>query len=436
MSGARHHPTAPTSGGSGRLVPFVVMLFFAWGLATVLIDTLIPKLKGLFSLNYAEAMLSQFAFFIAYLVVSVPAAALLARIGYIRSIVVGLVVMAAGCLLFAPAAASGVYWGFLGALFVMACGITTLQVAANPLIAIVGSPERSHSRLNLAQAFNSLGTFVGPFIGAAFILKGGVDTPDVARMSQEALAAFRQAEAHNVQAPFVGIAAFLAVLAVIFWFLRRSASAPAAARNTTGLSSFRLLGQRPRLAFGVLGIFLYVGAEVAIGSLLVNYLMEDRTIGATAETAGRLVAFYWGAAMVGRAIGSGVMLRAPAGLVLMTSAIGAATLVVLSVSTSGWLAAGAILAIGLCNSVMFPTIFSLAIEGLGDETPQGSGLLCMAIVGGAVVPLATGALADEIGLSLALLAPALCYICIAGYGLLAHKGRQGLAAAPADARAS
>jgi len=409
--------------GAGRLAPFVVALFFAWGFATVLIDTLIPKLKGLFALNYAEAMLTQFAFFIAYLLISAPAAAFLARVGYLRTIVVGLTVMAAGCLLFAPAAAAGVYWGFLAALFIMACGITTLQVAANPLIAVLGSSARSHSRLNLAQAFNSLGTFIGPFVGAALILQGGVAAPDTAKMGAETLAAYRQAEAHAVQAPFLGIAVLLVVLAAVFWFLRRSPAAPSATRTEANLSALALLRQRPRLAFGVLSIFLYVGAEVAIGSLMINYLMEPRTLALSAAAAGQLVAFYWGGAMVGRMIGSGVMLRVPAGRVLMACALGAAALVALSGASTGYLAAGAIVAVGLCNSVMFPTIFSLAIEELGPDTPQGSGLLCMAIVGGAIVPLITGALADRVGLALALLAPAACYLWIAAYGLLAHAGR-------------
>jgi FHS family L-fucose permease-like MFS transporter len=416
-------PPADAPAKAGRLIPFVVVLFFAWGFATVLIDTLIPKLKGLFALNYAEAMLTQFAFFLAYLIVSVPAGILLSRIGYMRGIVVGLTVMAIGCLLFSPAAAFGIYWGFLLALFVMAAGITTLQVAANPLIAVLGSAKKSHSRLNLAQALNSFGTFVGPFVGAALILKGGVATPDLGKMSAQALTAFRQTEAHAVQAPFLGIALVLAILAAVFWILRNSPSAPSAARNETSLSSFRLFASRPRLALGAFSIFLYVGAEVSIGSLMVSYLMQPKTLAAEAATAGRLVAFYWGGAMIGRLIGSGVMLKAPAGRVLSICALGAALLVAISAGSAGWLSAGAIIAVGLFNSVMFPTIFTLAIEGLGAETPQGSGLVCMAIVGGAVVPLITGAAADHWGLSLALIAPILCYLWIGTYGWLTQSGR-------------
>lgn len=411
------------AGATGRLVPFVVFLFFAWGFASVLIDTLIPKLKGLFALSYAEAMLTQFAFFIAYLIVSVPAGVLLARIGYMRGIAVGLGVMMLGCLLFSPAAALGRYELFLVALFIMAAGITTLQVAANPLIAVLGSPAKSHSRLNLAQAFNSLGTFIGPFVGAALILRGGVGTPDFGGLSGADLAARRQAEAAALQTPFLGIAAVLAVVTLAFWLLRNAPGAPSAARNETSLSSFRLLATRPRLALGALTIFVYVGAEVSIGSLLVNYLMDPKTLGAQAETAGRLVALYWGAAMLGRLIGSAVMLRVPAGAVLSACAIGAAVLTGLSAGTAGWLSATAIIAVGLFNSVIFPTTFTLAIEGLGRDTPQGSGLICMAIVGGAVIPLVAGVVADHGGLSLALIVPILCYAWIAAYGGLAGSGR-------------
>lgn len=419
---------------AGRLAPFVVVLFFAWGFATVLIDTLIPKLKALFALSYAEAMLTQFAFFLAYFVMSVPASILLSRIGYMRGIVVGLTVMTAGCLLFSPAAALGIYWGFLLALFIMAAGITTLQVAANPLIAVLGSQEKSHSRLNLAQALNSLGAFVGPFVGAALILKGGVASPDLAKLSQAGLQAFRRTEAHAVQAPFLGIAAVLAVLALVFWLLRNSPAAPSAARNETSLSSFRLLASRPRLACGALSIFLYVGAEVSIGSLMVSYLMQPQSLGLQAAAAGRLVAFYWGGAMVGRLIGSGVMLKAPAGRVLSACALAAAILAALSAASTGWLSAAPIIAIGLCNSIMFPTIFTLAIEGLGADTPQASGVVCMAIVGGAIVPLITGTLADHIGLRLALVAPIVCYLWIAAYGWLTGSGRLDRAGSAARAR--
>ncbi len=409
-----------SASAAARVAPLVVALFFAWGFATVLIDTLIPKLKGLFQLNYAEAMLTQFAFFLGYLVFSIPASLLLSRIGYFRQIVVGLIVMAAGCLMFAPAAQLGLYPAFLGALFVMAAGITTLQVAANPLIALLGTPETSHSRLNLAQAFNSLGTTVGPLVGAALILKGGVEHPDAAKVAPAVLEAYRKAEAHAVQLPFLGIASVLVVLAVVFWLLRRSPAAPSSASEVGGGFNFALL-KRPRLALGAVSIFVYVGAEVSIGSVMISYLMLDKTLGAVAATAGQLVALYWGGAMVGRFIGSAVMRKVPAGLVLGACAIGAGLLACTSAGTAGMVSAVAIIAIGLFNSVMFPTIFTLAIEGLGDDTPQGSGLLCLAIVGGAIIPLLTGVVADNAGLSIALLVPAACYVWIAIYGFLCRR---------------
>lgn len=412
---------ATARAGSGRLVPFVVCLFFAWGFATVLIDSLLPKLKGLFALGYAEAMLTQFAFFIAYFIVSIPAGMLLARIGYVRGIVVGLLIMAAGCLAFSPAAALGVYPGFLVALFVMASGITLLQVAANPLISVLGKPEGSHSRLNLAQAFNSLGTTIGPLVGSALILKGGVGALDPKTVAPSVLEAFRKTEAHQVQLPFLGIAAVLVVLAAVFWLLRRSAAAPVAASVETSVSSFRLLRQ-PRLALGALSIFIYVGAEVSIGSLMVNYLMQGRTLGLAAQTAGQLVALYWAGAMVGRFIGAGVLQKVSAGLALACCAAAAALLACASAASMGMVAAATILAIGLCNSIMFPTIFTLAIEKLGPSTPQGSGILCMAIVGGAIIPPITGIVADHAGLAVCLLVPAACYLWIATYGLLARSG--------------
>ncbi len=412
---------AQTISASSRqrgMVALVVALFFIWGFATVLVDILVPKLKAAFALSYAEVMLTQFSFFLAYLVVSVPAGFLIARIGYIKGIVVGLLLMAVGCVLFAPAASMGVYAGFLLALFVMAGGITILQVAANPLIAILGSSESSHSRLTLAQAFNSLGTTIGPFVGAAFIL-GATAAGDPATIAPDLLDAYRRAEAHAVQAPFLGIACVLLVLALSFWLGRRRA-ADFPDRPDMPRATFAPL-RKPRLALGALSIFLYVGAEVSIGSLLINYLMQSGMLGVDAPTAGRLISLYWGGAMVGRFVGSAILRRVPAGCVLAGCALGAALLAAVSALSFGMIAAIAILAVGLCNSIMFPTIFSLAIENLGDETPQGSGILCLAIVGGAVVPVITGLTADKFGLSIALFVPAVCYLWIALYGVLTRS---------------
>jgi FHS family L-fucose permease-like MFS transporter len=301
----------------------------------------------------------------------------------------------------------------------MAAGITILQVSANPLIAILGARETSHSRLTLAQAFNSLGTFLGPFIGGAIILAANEAPP--AGAAPAVLEAYRHAEAQAVQTPFLGIAGVLIVVAASFWLSRSAASSfpdkPEAVRAT--LAPLR----KPRLALGALSIFLYVGAEVSIGSLLINYLMQPTILSVSPAIGAYMLAFYWGGAMVGRFVGA-VVLRffLRGGTALLACALGAAALASLSAVSLGLVAAVAILAVGLCNSIMFPTIFALAIENLGDETPQGSGILCLAIVGGAIVPVVTGFAADAMGLAAALFVPAVCYLWIAAYGLLVRSG--------------
>ncbi len=397
----------------------MVALFFIWGGVTSLNDVLVPKLKGLFRLTYAEAMLIQFAFFTAYAVVSVPAGALVARLGYGRGLIVGLVVMAAGCLLFAPAASTATYGLFLCALFVLAGGITILQVAANPLIANLGRPETSSSRLTFAQAFNSLGTTIMPYLGARLILGPVAGSHGVPRAEEAAV----------IGHAYVGIAVVLLVIALVFWRPRARLGAPAKAAGIGG--SLALLGRR-RLGFGVLAIFLYVGAEVTIGSLLVNYLMQPSTLGLDQQTAGERLAFYWGGAMVGRFAGALILRVISPGKVLALAALGAGGLVAVSALSSGGVAGWTLIAVGLMNSIMFPTIFSLALEGLGEKTPQGSGLLCMAIVGGAVVPLLGGVTADAAGLSVALAVPVICYAIIALFGWSARRPGP-LPAPPAEA---
>jgi FHS family L-fucose permease-like MFS transporter len=427
---------------SATMVALVVFLFFAWGFVTVLNDPLIAKLKGLFQLNYAEAMLTQFAFFLGYLVFSIPAGLVLGRLGYVRSIVLGLLVMALGCLGFAPAAMSGLYAGFLVALFFVAAGITLLQVAANPYIAILGPSATQHSRLTLAQAFNSLGTFIGPFVGALFLLKGGTEPTAGAAAAMPGTS--RLAEVATVQTPFLVIAGLLLLFALLFW-LKRDTPTPRAQRSTAHPLSRAVLG-KPRLMLGVVSIFVYVGAEVSIGSGLTNYLMQGSVLGPravalgdqlaaalhgflggsyhfnAAQIAGSLVSIYWGLAMVGRFFGSWVLARVSPGKVLCCNAVAAAILASVSGHTLGMTAAAAVLAIGLANSIMFPTIFTLALEGLGEETANASALLCMAIVGGAIIPLIYGATADTIGLGHALIVPVCCYCMIALYGLLAANG--------------
>ena len=419
-----------TSGVGGshqrKLIGLMMSLFFAFGFCTVLVDTLIPKLKAMFQLSYAEVMLTQFCFFLAYFIVSVPAGWLLTKIGYLRGVTLGLLVMAAGCLLFTPAALLGTYPGFLGALFILAAGVTTVQVAANPMTTSLGDPTKSHSRLTLAQAFNSLATVAGGLFGAKLILGNSVALPDPSTLSAVALTALRKQEAHAVQLPFFGIALALLALAALCWAVRKWA--PEAKAQPMG-ASLRLL-KNSRLALGAVSIFAYVGAEVSIGSAIINYLMEGRVLGLAAQTAGSLVSVYWGLAMVGRFIGAGALRRLRPGWVLAGCAVGAGTLAAISGLSSGMVAAVTILAIGLFNSIMFPTIFTLAIEDLGEETPQGSGILCLAIVGGAVVPLATGLAADRFGLSLALFVPVICYVWIAVYGWLTARGPSKALVAP------
>ena len=401
-----------------KVIILVMALFFAFGFCTVLVDTLIPKLKALFSLSYTEVMLTQFCFFGAYFIVSLPAARLVSRLGYLQSVTLGLAIMAGGCLMFTPAAQHGSYPAFLAALFILAAGVTIVQVAVNPLATVVGDPVKAHSRLTLAQAFNSLATAVGPLFGAAFILSGTLVTPDVATLTPEALAALRQSEGHVIQFPFMMIGGALLLLAIVSWTCRHWA--PATQANGPS-GSFTGLFKRTRLMFGALAIFLYVGAEVSIGSAMSNYLMQSSVLGLSAQKAGSLVAVYWGLAMVGRFLGAGLLNRINPGLMLGVFALGAATLAGVSSMSFGMVAAGSLLAVGFCNSIMFPTIFSLAVEGLNEQAPQASGLLCLCIVGGAIVPVVTGAVADMSGLSAALWVPVVCYIGIASYGFYAKQ---------------
>jgi FHS family L-fucose permease-like MFS transporter len=403
---------------TGHLQAFVFALFFAFGGITSLNDVLIPKLKALFTLSYGEVMLVQSAFFAAYFIVSIPAAALVRRIGYMRSASVGLLTMTAGCLLFVPASSKGIFALFLFALFVLAVGITTVQVVANPLISMLGRPATASSRLTFAQAFNSLGTTVFPYVGSMLIL-GSLATVDPSKLSGEALDAFRGVETQVIVHTYLGLAIALLLLASVVW-LRRKALVETPAPATPILRAFNLL-TRPRFAFGTLCIFLYVGGEVAIGSLIVSYLMQGSVFGVAAEEAGKHVPFYWGGAMVGRFIGAYVLRLFAPGKVLAWVAAVVIALLTFSALSSGPASGWALLSIGLFNSIMFPTIFTLASEGLGTRAAEGSGVICMAIVGGAIVPLVTGNAADLWGLKQSLCVPAVCYFGILAFGLYARR---------------
>ncbi len=411
-------PDAPAISAPGLQV-FVFALFFIWGGITSLNDVIIPKLKDLFSLSYFQAMLVQFAFFTAYLVVSPPAAIIVKRLGYMRTAAVGLLVMVTGCLLFAPASAIGAFYGYLVALFVLAGGITVVQVVANPLIAMLGSPRTAHSRLTFAQAFNSLGTTLFPRVGSSLIL-GSISALSAATLSGAALVAYRRADAHMVVVTYLVIAAALAIVATAVW-LQRNKLNETPSESGAALGGFDLL-KRLRFGWGALCIFVYVGAEVAIGSLIVNYLEQHDVMGLSQQAAGNHVWIYWFGAMVGRFIGAFVLRVISPGKVLAGVAVAAIALILVSANTAGVTAAYALLAIGLFNSIMFPTIFTLASEGLGARTADGSGILCMSIFGGAIIPPFTGWLADQThNLRASLAVPAICYLIILAYGVYARR---------------
>ncbi len=399
---------------------FVFALFFIFGGITSLNDVIIPKLKELFTLNYTQAMLIQFCFFTAYLVIGVPGAKLVKRIGYMRGAAAGLVIMLLGCLLFIPASRTATYALFLFALFVLASGVVIVQVVANPLISLLGPPRTAHSRLTFAQAFNSLGTTVFPIVGSILIL-GSLADVTAAELTGPALDAYRTAESQAIVNGYLGLAAALAVVAIAVWLFRDRLRGKEHHEPSSGLAGFDLLG-RGRFGLGALCIFLYVGAEVSIGSLIVNYLQQPGVLALDEQSAGKLIGLYWGGAMVGRFIGSAVLRVASPGKVLAFVAAGAVALILLSVGTTGTVSGYSLLAVGLMNSIMFPTIFSLASEGLGSRAADGSGIINVAIFGGAVVPLATGALADATGsLGTAMLLPALCYLVILAYGVYARR---------------
>lgn len=490
--------SAPEKTQTGALIT-LTSLFFMWGFVTVLNDIVSPHLQSIFDLSYKQASLVQFAFFLAYFIFSIPAAKLIDTTSYKTSIVIGLLTMAAGAFLFIPAASSASYALFLGALMVLAAGITVLQVAANPYVAVLGPAKTASSRLNLTQAFNSLGTTIGPWIGGIFILTTtakGID--ELKLLSAPALQAYKVEQASSVNTPYLFIGLLLIALAIVIYFLRLPAIPEAQKKgHTSGVS----LWKYRHLVLGVVGIFVYVGAEVSIGTFLIKYF-HLREIGNLSEfQAAKLVSYYWGGAMIGRFIGSailngiqksvaglffvigflvllasylssgqGVVATAPLwtrafsyiGYVLVLSrpiitlcvlvflallsaaivsggrarvetgkllglcAFTATLLVTISMLTTGHVAVWSIILVGFFNSIMFPSIFTLGIANLGPLTGDGSGLLIMAIVGGAIIPLLFGALADmpAIGLHYAFILPAVCYLYIAYYGLSGSRPRQ------------
>ena len=422
---------------------FLTTLFFLWGFITVLVDSLIPRLKDVFEMSYAKTVLVQFAFFVAFFVFSLPAGFILSKIGYKKGIVLGLLTMALGCLLFYPAASYRAFPVFLIGYFTLAGGITILQVAANPYVALLGSEDGASSRLNLSQAFNSLGTTIAPVVGALFLLSDTVKTSEeIVLLTEVEKTNYYIAEAATVQTPFVLIAFSIALLALVFGFIKL----PKVMEESPKGGYFTLLKNKLML-MGALGIFVYVGAEVAIGSFLVNYFVDmnlaivvagNETMMSIANTIastfnktftgsdpksllGIFVIFYWGGAMIGRFIGAYLTKMMSPGKVLSIFALLAIAMILISINTIGLISMWSILAVGLFNSIMFPTIFTLSLEGLGDLKAQASGLLCMAIVGGAIIPFIFGSLIDGFGFKTAFILTILCYGYILFYGRFKSK---------------
>jgi FHS family L-fucose permease-like MFS transporter len=417
---------------------FLTTLFFLWGFITVLVDSLVPRLKDVFEMSYAKTVLVQFAFFVAFFVFSLPAGFILSKIGYKKGIVLGLLIMALGCFLFYPAAAYRSFPVFLIGYFTLAGGITVLQVAANPYVALLGSENGASSRLNLSQAFNSLGTTIAPVVGALFLLSDSVKTStEIELLSASAKAEYYIAEASTVQTPFLWITISIVILALIFAFIKLPS-----VMEVSPKGGYLTLLKNKTMLMGALGIFVYVGAEVAIGSFLVNYfsdmnlaplIAQNETMMHIANTIastfnktftnsdpksllGIFVIFYWGGAMIGRFVGAYLTKIMAPGKVLSIFSFLAISMILISINTSGLLSMWTILAVGLLNSIMFPTIFTLSLEGLGDLKAQASGLLCMAIVGGAIIPFAFGSLIDGFGFKTAFILTILCYGYILFYG--------------------
>ena len=425
-------PATRTNPGA---MAMVTTLFFMWAFLTELNVIMIPHLQSIFDLNYSQSMMVQFVFFTGYAIFAVPSGKIVEWIGYKKTMVLGLAIAAAGALFMLPAASAASFPLFLGAELVIAAGITALQVAANPYVSILGPPEGASSRLNLTQAFNSLGATIAPYFGSVVILSTAPMAVEAfRRLAPAARSAYQMHEASTVKMPYLGIAVALVALATVIGFFKLPHIEPeedlSAVKDTQATGLARVL-QHKQLLFGVFGIFVYVGAEVSIGSFLVKYFHQPEIANMTDQSAGKLVTFYWGAMMVGRFIGAWLLQKLKPGRLLAIVATGALLLVAISMLTTGSLAVWSILLVGLFNSIMFPTIFTLAIAGLGPLTGEGSGLLITAIVGGAVIPELQGIIADKVGIHHAFVLPLLCYLYIAYYGLIGSKVRHSSEQSPA-----
>lgn len=404
----------------------MTVIFFMWGFLTSLNDVLIPHLKTLFDLDYTQIMLVQFTFFGAYFLMSAPSGRVVRLIGYKKSIAAGLTVSAVGAFLFYPAAAIPSYGLFLAAFFILATGITLLQVAANPYVSLLGPARTASSRLNLAQALNSLGTTLAPKFGGILILSGTVlGAAQLAQLPAAQQLVYKIHQAHLVQGPYLGLGSLLLALAlgVLFFRLPMLKKHEAPQKQLRGESLMRSAMRHPHLFCGIFAIFVYVGAEVSIGSFMINYISLPNIGNISPAKAANYVALYWGGAMIGRFIGAALLQQMDPRRLLGVFAIIAAVLISTTMLASGSLAVWSIVVIGLFNSIMFPNIFTLGIRRMGHLTETASSLLIMAIVGGALIPLAQGAIADRIGVHHAFLLPLACYLYIAFYGFFGSRIR-------------
>lgn len=393
-----HTDASPSSRNYLPALFSLAVLYFMLGFITCLNDTLIPYFKAGFALSYMESSLVQFYFFAVYGIFSIPAGRIVARIGFRKGMVTGFLVAAAGALLFYPAALLHAYYLFLAALFIVAVGIVFMQVSANPYIVVLGRPETASSRMNMIQSVGSVGTIVAPLFGAAVILPG-----------------MAAGASHAVKYPYAGIALLLVVISVVLWKMKLPEVRPSEEGTLEGGSA---LGFR-NLKLGALAIFFYVGAEVAVGSFLTNYIAD--TLAISEQDANRYVSFYWGAMLAGRLLGVGVLRVVRPQRMLAAAALAAIALIVVSMSSGGPLAVWALISVGLCNSVMFAIIFSLSVNGVGKRITQASGILSTAISGGAVIVVVQGWLIDSASWATAFIIPVLCYAYIAFYGINGYK---------------
>ncbi len=411
-------PGAPDrAAGRASYAPALTLLaslFFMWGFITVINNTLLPHLRSVFNLNYTQTTLIESVWFIAYFVASIPSARLIERIGYQKSLVIGLLVMAAGSLGMTLAASLPSYGVTLVMLFVIASGITLLQVAANPYVAVIGPAKTASSRLNLVQAMNSAGTMFAPLFGAYLILgrsKGGTSEAGTALTQAE-----RIADAQSVILPYALVAVVLIVLAIVIARFPLPAMGSATTRVSKEDRKNHSLWKHRNLVFGIPAIFIYLIAEIGVANLFVNFVSQPEIANLTHEQAGKYLTFLWAGMMIGRFAGSAIMQRVAAETVLAAFAVGAFIVMLATVFTTGPAAMWALILVGLFHSIMFPTIFTLGIKGLGPLTEEGSGLLIMAIAGGALV-IVQGWRADIYGLQASFLLTAACELYILFYAL-------------------